>query len=227
MGSKKKLGMITLDVVDRSLVGDSAKTLWPDFPFPIIYRKAHNVTFAKLVKHDRSLLADMIEAGQWLVDSGVDALVGSCGLMGLFQKDFTQKFSIPCFMSSLSAISLATIMLGAKTKVGIVAASSHSITSQLLLSAGVDPTILFHVKGLEDRPHFHEVFFELGRIVDTDVLQNEIVQSVKELMIEAPEVGIIISECTILPVYRKKMLEAAGVPILDWETALHLLYSSL
>ena len=74
MNTKKKLGMITLDVVDRTLVGSGAKTEWPEFPYQVLFQKADGVTFKRLGEQDRDLLPYMLEAGEKLLDAGADAL---------------------------------------------------------------------------------------------------------------------------------------------------------
>ena len=118
-------------------------------------------------------------------------------------------------------------MLGPSDKVGILAANSNAITEQLLSAVGVNSNTSMYVKGLEDKPHFYNVFFELGSVIDTDLLKQEIVQSVIELVQEAPDVKIIVCECTILPVYREAMREAGGRPIIDWGLMLDWLFQCL
>ncbi|MDR1520869.1 MAG: aspartate/glutamate racemase family protein [Planctomycetota bacterium] len=225
--SAKKIGMITLDVVDRSLIGSSAKTMWPEFPYPILFQKAEGVTFERLGKHDLSLRDPMLEAGRKLVEAGVSALTGGCGFMGLFQKDFADTFEVPPLLTSLCQIPMAALMLGKKGKIGILAANSESIDEAMLRRVGIDPTIPVHIKGLQDKPHFFEVIYKLGRIVDTNVMKREFIECAQEMIREDPAVRIVVCECTMLPVYRTAIQKAVGLPVFDWETMLDSLYTSL
>lgn len=225
--SEKKLGMIGLDVVDRKLVGNGAKTMWPEFPYPIVFEKAEGVTFERLGQHDLSLRDSMLEAGRKLVDAGVSALVGSCGFMGLFQKDFAREFRVPSMLTALCQIPLAAMMLGEGEKLGVLAANSKSIDKEMFDIMGIDPTIPIHVKGLQDKPHFYEVIYKLGRLIDTDVMKQEFIDCAVEMIREEPAVKVIVCECTMLPVYRDALKEATGKPILDWELMMGYLYAGL
>ncbi len=225
--SAKKIGMITLDVVDRSLVGSSAKTMWPEFPYPIVFQKAEGVTFERLGKHDLSLREPMLEAGRKLVNAGVSALTGGCGFMGLFQKDFADAFEIPSLLSALCQIPMTALMLGKKGKIGVLAANSQSIDAAMLGYVGIDPDIPVHIKGLQDKPHFFEVIYKLGKIVDTDIMKREFLDCAREMLREDPAIRVVVCECTMIPVYRAAIQEAIGLPVFDWETMLDSLYTSL
>lgn len=223
----KKIGIITLDVVDRTLVGTSAKTMWPEFPYPIIFQKAAGVTFERLGQHDLSLRESMLEAGRKLVEAGASALAGSCGFMGLFQQDFNQSFEVPCLMSALCQIPLAAMMMGKGNEIGVLAANAGSIDKEMFRLIGIDPTITIHVKGLQDKTHFFEVIYKLGKVVNTDRMKSEFVECALELLAEEPAIKLIVCECTMIPVYRKALKEAVGIPILDWELMLDNLHASL
>lgn len=225
--TEKKIGMITLDVVDRTLVGNSAKTMWPEFTYPIIFQKAEGVTFERLGHHDLSLGDSMLEAGRKLVEDGACALVGSCGFMGLFQQDFNREFKVPCLMSPLCQIPLAALMLSEEDKVGVLAANSHSVDKEMFRLVGIDQAIPIYVKGLQDKPHFYEVIYKLGKVVDTDVMKNEFIQCARELLTEEPAVKVIVCECTMIPVYREVLKEVVNRPIFDWELMLNYLYAGL
>lgn len=223
----KKIGMITLDVVDRTLVGSSAKTMWPEFRYPVIFQKAEGVTFERLGQKDLGLRDSMLEAGRKLVEAGACALVGSCGFMGLFQQDFNREFKVPCLMSPLCQIPLAAMMLGEGDKIGVLAANSCSVDKEMFRLIGLDPAIPIHVKGLQDKPHFSEVIYKLGRVVDTDVMKNEFIECARELLAEEPAVKVIVCECTMIPVYREVLKKDVDCPIFDWELMLNYLFASL
>jgi aspartate/glutamate racemase len=225
--AEKKIGMINLDVVERSLVGSSAKTIWPAFKYPIIFQQAEGVTFERLGQHDLSLRDSMLAAGRKLVAAGADALAGSCGFMGLFQQDFVKEFKVPCLMSALCQIPLAAMMLGDGDKIGVLAANSRSVDPEMFRLIGIDPALPIRVKGLQDKPHFYEVIYKLGSVVDTDVLKNEFIACARELVAEEPAVKVIVCECTMLPVYREVLQEATGRPVLDWELMLDYLDAAL
>jgi hypothetical protein len=118
-------------------------------------------------------------------------------------------------------------MLGPGEKVGVLAANSESVNENMFQAMGIDPALPVYVKGLQDKPHFYEVIYRLGRVADSDVLEQEFVACARELISEEPAVKVIVCECTMLPVYREQLKAATGRLILDWGLMLDNLYAGL
>ena len=225
--AEKKIGIINLDVVSRTVTGNGAKTIWPEFPYPIAMQTATGVTVKKLGQHDRSLRDSMLEAGKKLIDSGADAIVGGCGFMGLFQQDFANEFKIPCMLSSLCQIPMASMLLGKGEKIGVLAANASPVNQELFNIMGINTAIPIYIKGLQDKPHFNKVVNMDGPLIDTDVMKREIIESATEMLKEEPAIKVIVCECTLLPVYRQTIKEVTKLPVFDWELMLDHLYAGL
>jgi hypothetical protein len=208
------LGILGLETYYAKLPGHikNAST----FPYPVIYRNVKGAVVGRLLNSpDVSLLPPFIEAVQELEREGVRAIAGSCGFLAIFQEELADAVNIPLFTSSLMLIPLISRTLRRSQKVGVLTASKKGLTDRHLRSAGCEGIPLV-VAGMDDLPEFREVILENKRIeMDGLKLQDEIVDAADQLVVQNPDIGALVLECTDMPPYAHLIQRRIKRPVFD------------
>jgi hypothetical protein len=162
-------------------------------------------------QHTRAIVA----AARQLEAEGVRAITSNCGFFGLWQRAVADAVSVPVFMSSLLLVPFIRSLIGTERKVGVVVANSHGVTDELLAAVGIGGDDASFA-GMESFPHFASVVLQESGKLDTDAMYDEVTQACRELLIDHPDVGALLLECSDLPVYAHAVHEATGIPVFDW-----------
>ena len=171
------------------------------------------------------LLTPFIEGAKRLESEGVRAITGSCGFLALFQRELAAAVSVPVFASSLIQVPLAYHMTGANAPVGVLTADSSALTPQHFEGVGA-ASVPVAVKGLEGTSEFAEVILRNTRTrMDTDLIEAEVLDAARSLMLEAPDIRSLVLECTDLPPYAPRLQEELQLPIFDLTTLAHMAHS--
>ncbi|WP_067539069.1 aspartate/glutamate racemase family protein [Nocardia crassostreae] len=158
----------------------------------------------------------IVSAARRLEAEGVRAITSNCGFFGLWQRAVADAVAVPVFMSSLLLTPFLRSLIGAERKIGVVVANSAAVTDRLLESVGVRRDAATVFAGLESYSHFGSVVLEESGKLDSDVMRDEVVQACRELLVEHPDIGALLLECSDLPVYSRAVHEAVGIPVFDW-----------
>lgn len=160
--------------------------------------------------------AAIVDAARTLESEGVRAITSNCGFFGLWQHAVADAVSVPVFMSSLALVPLLHSMIGTDRKVGVVVANSTGITPDLLSAVGIrdDESTVF--AGLESYAHFESVVLRESGKLDSDAMSAEVTQACLALLVDQPDIGALLLECSDLPVYAAAVHEATGLPVFDW-----------
>ncbi|WP_170763322.1 aspartate/glutamate racemase family protein [Ruegeria lacuscaerulensis] len=193
-------------------------------PFPVLYEMIDGVTVPKLLNNPTpELLEPFIKGAQRLEAEGVRAITGSCGFLALFQKELAAAVSVPVFASSLIQVPLAFNMTGAP--VGILTADASALTQRHFEGVGA-AGIPVAVKGLEETSEFAEVILRNTRTrMDTDLIESEVLNAVRNLKREAPEIRSLVLECTDLPPYASQIQQELKLPVFDLTTLAQMAHS--
>ncbi len=198
------------------------------FAFPVSYKVVSGATTKRVVEHaDRSLLDAFIAAARELESEGVLGITGSCGFLALFQRDVANAVRIPVFLSSLLQVPLVYRMLREDQKVGVLVARKQSLTGKHLSAAGADG-IPVCIAGMDEQPEFSEVIIENRRNeLDLDKLKDEVLSIAKEMVMNNPEVGAIVLECTDMSHFAALIQQAVGLPVFDIVTLTNFVYQAV
>lgn len=160
----------------------------------------------------------IVAAARQLEAEGVRAITSNCGFFGLWQRAVADAVSVPVFMSSLLLVPFIRALIGSQREVGVVVANSAAVTGGLLDSVGITraDAPIFH--GMESYAHFGSVVLEESGKLDSDTMSEEVVAACRELLVEHPNIGALLLECSDLPVYAHAVHEATGIPVFDWVT---------
>jgi hypothetical protein len=192
------------------------------FDHPVIHEIVEGVEIASLkALNVPDGQAAFIAAGQRLVDKGVTAITGNCGLMIVHQAAMAQALPVPILMSSLLQIPFIQQLIGADRAVGIIASSEGGMKEQHLVMACGGAQANLAITNMEGQPNFRAAVVEEGGILDTDLVEPEVVAVAQGLVAERPDVGAILFECTDLCPYAAAVQNATGLPVFDVTTLIN------
>jgi Asp/Glu/hydantoin racemase len=188
-------------------------------PFPVIYEIVSGVTVPKLLNNSSlSLIESFIKAAQHLESEGVRAITGSCGFLAMYQQELAAAVNIPVFASSLIQVPLAYQMTGGSSPVGVITADSKALTTQHFKATGAGG-VPVKIKGLENSHEFSEVILKNHRTsMNIDLIEQELIEVVRELLTDNPEIRSLVLECTDLPPYAAQLQSIFKLPIFDLTT---------
>jgi hypothetical protein len=163
-------------------------------------------------------LPNFLAAGQVLVEKGVSAIVGNCGLMIVHQAALAKMLPVPVLMSSLLQLPLIAAMLGPNRKIGVMASSARSLKPEHLRMATGGSDIATVLGTMDSCPNFRAAIGDESGELDFDKVQVEVVDVARTLASENRDVGAILLECVDLPPYAHAIQEATGLPVFDITT---------
>lgn len=223
MGYGRPIGIVTLDEKVPCPPGTPGNPT--TFSHPVIYEVVKGADIGSLIGlNDPDTEPAFLNAARALVDKGVAAITGNCGLMIVHQAALAKALPVPVLMSSLLQLPILADMLGPETKVGIMASSRRNLKAGHLALAGAAdiPVALATMDGC---PHFRAA--AEGGVLNFDKVEAEAVQIAQGLVAEHPDVGAILFECVDLPPYAHAVQEATGLPVFDITTLIGHTLSAL
>lgn len=197
------------------------------FNFPVTYEVVEGLTIGRATSKDPTALEALIKAGQKLTNAGVKAITSSCGYLGFFQRDLARILKVPVFLSSLLQLPFISAMIGPDQKVGVICAREATFDNSLLESVGVDPRLPIVVKGLDNFENFSQFLMKNVGYLDSDLIEEEVVNLARNMVKENPSVKAILLECADLPPYSKAVQQATGLPVFDFVTLINYVFSAM
>ena len=198
------------------------------FEFPMRYLEVEGLIGADILRGNGEKYTPlMVDAAQQLEAEGVRALTSNCGFMAVFQDAVAEAVDIPVFLSSLLQLGMATSMVGAHHRVGVIAANSAAVTPELFARVGFKQSDRVVVQGLEGFEHFREVILDEVGVMDPDRFAEDVLDGARALIAGAPDVGAILLECSDLPPYAAAIGELTGLPVFDWASFIDHIHRAL
>ncbi len=219
------IGILLIENYVPFIPGDVANAT--TYSYPVRFQRIEGVTHRHLFDHDRSVKKKVFEASKKLVKEGVKAITGDCGFLALFQEELKEEMNIPVFLSSLIQLNFIKEIIPAGSNIGIITASSASLTADIFCAAGINFTDRLIIKGLENKRHFKESVIDEAGFLDTEKLEKEVVEATRELKEETQNMAAILLECSLLPPYGKAVSEVVNVPVFDYITMIDYVYSAV
>lgn len=198
------------------------------FSHPVCYEIVKGVSITSLKELNKpDSLGAFIDAGRVLIEKGVCAITGNCGLMIVHQEQLAKVLSVPVFMSSLLQLPFIARLYGPAAKIGIMASSRGSLKPEHLLMAAAGADIPTALATMDGRTHFRAAVGDQSGVLDFEKVEAEVVAVARELVAHNPDVRSILFECTDLPPYAAAVQEAVGLPIFDVTTLISHVASAL
>jgi aspartate/glutamate racemase len=218
------IGILLLETATPFIQGDVGNA--KSYTYPVRYKVVKGLTVEAIFAHDASFTEAIIDAAQELEREGVKAITGDCGFMALFQQQVKAAVTIPVFLSSLTQLPFITQILRNEYKIGIVTANATSLTTELFTAVGFTDIEKLVIKGLDDTKYFHAAAIAEVGTLDSDRITEEVVAASLQLA-ENKNVGAILLECSLLPVYGNAVQRATGLPVFDFLTMIDYVQSSI
>ena len=188
------------------------------FPFPVIYERVDGVSAAHLrdAANPGGLPAFM-RAAQVLVDKGVRAILGGCGLMVVHQRELSRVLPVPVLTSSLLQLPLIASTLGPESHIGVIASSRASLSAEHLRISGAPEgrTVLGTMDG---KPAFTAAVMNESGALDFERVRDEVVEVGRDMVARHPHLAALLLECVDLPPYAAALQEAVQRPVFDITT---------
>lgn len=218
-----RVGILMLETTFPRIKGDIGNP--ETFSFPVLYHTVNGASPQKVVfEADAGLIDDFIAAGKVLVAQGVKAITTSCGFLALFHRQLADALSVPVFTSSLLQVHMAKSVIRSGQKVGIITAQRSCLTDKHLEGVGIQHYPLAIV-GMEQMQEFNAVFMGGKATLDEGKCHKEMQVVTKRLMVEHPDVGAIVLECTNMPPYADAVRRTSGLPVFDAVTMVNHAHS--
>ena len=210
-----KLGILMLETRFPRIPGDGGNA--GTWPFPMLYKVVPEATPDRVVRQGaKGLLQTFVDAGQELVDSGVDGITTNCGFLALYQRELAGACRVPVATSSMMQVPFAQAMLPPEKRVGIITISKDSLTEEHLRAAGAPEDC--PVEGTDSGQEFCRALLNDELELNIELARQDVVAAAGRLCSRHPEVGAIVLECTNMPPYAADVAAATGLPVYDFYT---------
>jgi aspartate/glutamate racemase len=170
----------------------------------------------------RAMLPQYIAAARQLEREGASVITANCGLMALMQQPVAEAVHVPVVLSSLIALPTVARMIGARRRVGILTFYADAVEEENFeacgWSSGEFPVTVAGVSR-------HESWRTFLRTKETGEplygqLRDDLLATIHELLEREPDIGALVSECTMLPAVLDDVRPLVPVPIFDILTVL-------
>lgn len=218
------IGMLMLDTKFKRLPGDIGH---PDtFAFPVRRLVVRNATSADIVvDQDESFLSSFIESAQLLEREGARGIATSCGFLSRWQRELSSSVGIPVATSSLLLLPLAAHLAGDGKTVGVLTARASSL-SQSCFESCFAADVPVDVVGMEGTS-FYRTYVDNSGEPDAALFERELLAQSYLIKERNSDLGAMVLECTNMPPFAKGLSAKLGVPVLNANDLVSLLYASI
>lgn len=170
----------------------------------------------------REMLSDYVSAARELERQGVRVITANCGLMALLQQQVAAAVRVPVVLSSLVAVPTVAGMIGSERRVGILTFYADAVQEQNFAACGWSSSEFpVTVAGVSH----HESWRTFLQTKETPEplytrLRDDLLGTILELLECEPDIGALVSECTMLPAVLDDLRRLVPVPIYDILTVL-------
>ena len=176
---------------------------------------------------DPRLAKPIIKKAQELERKGVSAITSDCGYMAVFQKEVSASVNIPVFLSSFMQVPFIYRILPPQKKIGVIVANRQFLRNEMLINSGIDDSIPLVFGGMEDKPGFRSAIWDEEGLLDSDLIEAEVVSVANEIVRANRNIGAILLECSDLPPFAHAVQQSVKLPVFDYITMINFVFSSL
>lgn len=227
ISSGEAIGILLIENFVPFIPGDTANATTYDFP--VRFKRMEGVSVERIFRHDRELLKVVKQSALELKRDGVRAVTSDCGFLAMFQDELSEELELPVFMSSLMQIPFISQIIGKNGRIGIITANEEALTEEVLSGAGI-PAVLqkrLSIRGMEDNEAFSGAVIREQGYLDSELMEEAVVQRGIELTEKHSDLKAILLECSLLPPYAAALQEAVGLPVFDFVTMINYVHSAV
>lgn len=196
------------------------------FPYQVRYEIVEG-GFAGLVTGSPEIKKAILRAGKRLTSLGIQAIVGDCGMMSLYQDCLGKELGVLFAGSSLCLIPTIWQLTGRDGSIGIITGHSGLLGENHLRNSGWNEAIRLSIQGMEEESHFRETVIEGGFHLDRELMLRDVLDAGRKLKARTRDLRAVILECSNLSTYSADLAEELEVPVFDTISAANLLEYSV
>lgn len=218
------LGVLRVDSTFERPAGDVASLDSWEIPVKVITVKGSTVNEVVSTSNNyrQEFVDGWIKGADQLINEGAVAIVTSCGFLSAIHPILQKQFpKTPIGTSSLLQIPIANSLSEPGTRAGVITFDGDVLGHTHLKAVGapLDTPIV----GVEKGGSFDK-FIRTSTPYDFKAHEESLVQAAKKLVTEHENIGSIILECANMPMHRKAVHEATGLPVYDIVTLGNFVY---
>ena len=179
----------------------------------------------------RAVPADIqkiIDTVKSLEDDGVRAVVTACGFFSVVQEILADAVHIPVFTSPLMMVPQIVRMIRSDSSVCIITASECLLVSDYLTAVGIASDMPVHIVGMEASTEFYATHMGGTRTtLDVDLQRRELVEIARNAVIQFPDIGALLLECSQLPTFAADIQDVVNLPVFDYIGFIDMIYCSV
>jgi len=179
----------------------------------------------------RAVPADIqkiIDTVKSLEDDGVRAVVTACGFFSVVQEVLADAVHIPVFTSPLMMVPQIVRMIRNDRSVCIITASERLLVSDYLTAVGIASDMPVHIVGMETSTEFYATHMGGTRTtLDVDLQRRELVEIARNAVIQFPDIGALLLECSQLPTFAADIQDVVNLPVFDYIGFIDMIYCSV
>ena len=170
----------------------------------------------------------IIDAVKSLEDDGVRAVVTACGFFSVVQEVLADAVHIPVFTSPLMMVPQIVRMIRSDRSVCIITASERLLVSDYLTAVGIASDMPVHIVGMEASTEFYATHMGGTRTtLDVALQRTELVEIARNAVIQFPDIGALLLECSQLPTFAADIQDVVNLPVFDYIGFIDMIYSSV
>ena len=192
------------------------------FPYPVRRMTVPGAKTPFTPEDAEALLPLYVTAAQELENLGVSVITANCGLMALVQQEAAAAVRIPVVLSSLVAVPAIARMIAPGRRIGVLTFFDAAIGERNFAACGWSsdeyPVSVAGVGHCDSWRQFLET-----KEIDAELrprLREDLRAVIGDLLRGEPDIGALVSECTMLPAVLPDLRPELPVPVFDILTVL-------
>lgn len=196
------------------------------FPYPVVRKVVAGSKTPLSAEEAWAMLPLYVEAARELEREGVAAITANCGLIALMQKELASAVRVPVVTSALLMVPGLHRLLGGR-RIGILTFFTHAVSERNYNASGWSSReVPIALAGVGE----HESWLTFLRTKEVppalrERLTADLLAVVRGLLAAHPDIGALVSECTLLPACLQAVRAEIGLPVYDILTQLDLAMS--
>ncbi|HEX4701682.1 MAG TPA: aspartate/glutamate racemase family protein [Pseudonocardiaceae bacterium] len=192
------------------------------WPYPVRRMIVEGATTPRTQEDAEALLPLYVDAARELAKEGVKVITANCGLMALVQPQVAAAVRVPVVLSSLVAVPTVARMIAPGRRIGVLTFFTDAVGERNFNACGwSSEDFPVSVAGVGECKSWLK-FLETKE-VDADLhetMREDLRQVIHEFLSREPDIGALVSECTMLPAVLDELRPDLPVPLFDILTVL-------
>ena len=177
------------------------------------------------VPPDIQKIVDTIKS---LEDDGVRAVVTACGFFSVVQEILADAVDIPVFTSPLIMVPQIVRLIGSGRSVCVLTASERLLVSDYLTAVGIESNMPVHIVGMDSSAEFYATHMGGTRTTwDVDLQRSDLVEIVQNAVLQFPNIGAFLLECSQLPTFSADIQDVVNLPVFDYIGFIDMIHLSV